>query len=307
MVIIKRIFLRVKRSIFRPLDLIFFLSFINLGADVPILIITTAYNKPEYIELQYKSFKKFLKNEFKYVVFNDADNDNLKKQIENECNKLNIECYRVPQELHHSPLPDWVNIENCWPCGLGGIIAAYRHSQSVRYAFEKFNYYKEGIVCLIDGDCFLVSEFNAKKFLDDAAVTKLAIGFSPILCFFNMPKLPSPETIILEAGFIAYTFHDPFQMFPYYFNSHPECKVKDIRTDFLRDIVNQQFPVYHSKYPPYSRFLRDYGALCRKHIPDNLCFILEDKFIHIARSRCDSSFHVEQSILIRDFMKEVIG
>lgn len=141
--------------------------------DLPILIITTAYNKPEYIELQYMGLKKFLKNEFKFVVFNDASNDVFQKQIEETCKLLNVDCYRVPQTIHHSPRPDWVNIENAWPCGLSSIIPAYRHSQSLRYAFEKFDYYKNGIICVIDADCFLIDDLNIKKFMGDDAITKL--------------------------------------------------------------------------------------------------------------------------------------
>lgn len=37
-----------------------------------VLIITTVYNRPDFIELQAKTFEKFLKDDYRFVVFNDA-------------------------------------------------------------------------------------------------------------------------------------------------------------------------------------------------------------------------------------------
>jgi len=39
-----------------------------------VLVLTCAFNRPDFIELQYKTFKAFLNDDYEFVVFNDANN-----------------------------------------------------------------------------------------------------------------------------------------------------------------------------------------------------------------------------------------
>ena len=73
------------------------------SVEAKVLIFTYAYNRPEFIETQYKTFKKFLLDEYEYVVFNDAIEPVLKKKIELMCEKLQIRCILIPQEIHDRP------------------------------------------------------------------------------------------------------------------------------------------------------------------------------------------------------------
>src|SRR6056300_184478 len=80
-------------------------------------IITSVVNNPTFIEIQYHTFKKYLKlskdngecEEFEFIVFNDAkpfadySNDGditLRTKIADTCARLNIKCYMVPNEHH---------------------------------------------------------------------------------------------------------------------------------------------------------------------------------------------------------------
>ena len=67
---------------------------------------TSVVNNPKFIELQYLTLKKFVKGDYKFVVYNHAkdyadcsnyynDNNNYKKDIKNICEKLNIECINI--------------------------------------------------------------------------------------------------------------------------------------------------------------------------------------------------------------------
>lgn len=67
------------------------------------LITTQAYNRPDFIEMQHKTFKKFVLDEYEYVVFNDAPDQHMANQITDTCNRLGIRCIRVPQEIHTRP------------------------------------------------------------------------------------------------------------------------------------------------------------------------------------------------------------
>jgi len=73
-------------------------------------VISCVVNNPTFIEIQYKTLKKYLKNEFEYIVFNDAkgypnttndNNINLKKDIEDLCKKLGIKCINIPNDTQY--------------------------------------------------------------------------------------------------------------------------------------------------------------------------------------------------------------
>ena len=55
-------------------------SYFNYSCS-KVLIITHAYNRPEFIPLQDITFKKFLKDDYEFVVFNDARDPKIKKDI----------------------------------------------------------------------------------------------------------------------------------------------------------------------------------------------------------------------------------
>ena len=73
-------------------------------------VITCVVNNPIFIEIQYKTLKKYLKNDFEYIVFNDAklypditndNNVNIKKEIEELCKRLGIKCINIPNDTHY--------------------------------------------------------------------------------------------------------------------------------------------------------------------------------------------------------------
>ena len=74
-------------------------------------IITVTTNNPTFVELQYKSIKKYVANNDKieFIVFNDAKawpditnfrNSSVKQKIRDMCNKLNIQCIDIPNKHH---------------------------------------------------------------------------------------------------------------------------------------------------------------------------------------------------------------
>jgi hypothetical protein len=75
----------------------------NLTFSKNVLIMTYSYNRPDFIEIQNKIFKKFLKDDYTFVVFNDASQEEMANQITETCNKLNLPCIRIPQSIHEAP------------------------------------------------------------------------------------------------------------------------------------------------------------------------------------------------------------
>ena len=72
-------------------------------------IITSVVNSPTFIEIQYHTFKKHVRGDYEFIVFNDAKslpdytngNDvTLKMQIQSMCNKLNVTCININNDHH---------------------------------------------------------------------------------------------------------------------------------------------------------------------------------------------------------------
>jgi len=58
--------------------------------DAKVLIFTYAYNRPDFVEIQHKTFQKFLEDEYEFVVFNDAVDASIYHQIHAICSRYKI-------------------------------------------------------------------------------------------------------------------------------------------------------------------------------------------------------------------------
>jgi hypothetical protein len=118
-------------------------------------IITAVVNNPAFIEIQYHTLKKYFQSEYEFIVFNDAKdfpdftngNDiTIKKQIQDICIKLDINCINIPNNNHKQNMN-----------------AATRCADSMNYILEyqKNNHDK---YLLLDSDMFLVDYLDINKY-----------------------------------------------------------------------------------------------------------------------------------------------
>ena len=70
-----------------------------------IKIYTFSHNRPDFIELQYNSIKKHVKDDFEFIVFNNeypggdgGFDPNRISEIDTECNRLGIKTIHVELE-----------------------------------------------------------------------------------------------------------------------------------------------------------------------------------------------------------------
>src|ERR1700733_4465594 len=131
-----------------------FLTFFNyngLVASKNVLIMTYSFNRPDFIEIQDKTFKKFLKDDYTFVVFNDAPQEEVANQIIETCNRLNLPCIRIPQSIHDAPyLQRWPGEDYHHPC--------VRCANVVQFSLNTLGFDRDRIVMIIDSDMFLVKE-----------------------------------------------------------------------------------------------------------------------------------------------------
>tara|TARA_Y100000996_G_C22536779_1_gene648560 strand:+ start:1034 stop:1885 length:852 start_codon:yes stop_codon:yes gene_type:complete len=115
-------------------------------------IISIITNNAQFIEMQFKTLKKFIKEDYEYIVFNDGKdwpditnfgNINLGKiSIINKCKELNIPCINIPNDNH--------KLYNS---------ASRRHVDSLTYIHNYMKNNKDEYL-LLDGDMFLISELD---------------------------------------------------------------------------------------------------------------------------------------------------
>lgn len=181
-------------KISRFLSVYFIVFFIPLFSSEKVLIFTYSYNRPDFIEIQSNTFKKFLKDDYEFVVFNDATDPSLYREIHQTCQKLDIACIDIPQMIHRSNQP------------------SDRNGAVVDFSLKNLGFAHQGIVALFDSDLFLVKNFSIKDFMhgfllggvpQDRSNRGIVIDYLWVgLVFLDMEKLPNKETISFSPGLI---------------------------------------------------------------------------------------------------------
>ncbi len=159
-----------------------------------LIIITPTSNHPEYIIWQNKCFKKYLKDKYEFIIFNDATDEMLKQQIDETCQMLNIKSIQVSQKNR--------------PIGTVYSWASYRHGQALNYLMNTIGFDHNGIVAIVDSDMFLIKDFSIIDYLEGYDIAGVARGpenndqayIWPGLIFFNINTLPDKKKITLSPN-----------------------------------------------------------------------------------------------------------
>lgn len=209
---------------------IFFLCLvINIFSLEKVTIFTYAYNRPEFIALQDKCFKKFLKENFDFIVFNDARDAKNEKAIQSECHKLGIQCVRIPQEIHTRPYLQRFSGED-WNH------PSVRNSNVVQYSLDYVGFNKKDYLLLLDSDIFLISSFSVLEYMKDCQLSGCLqsgsnknnfINYIWIgLVFLDMNTLPNIRTINFNCGRINSVPVDAGGFTYFYLTNYPMIKKK---------------------------------------------------------------------------------
>jgi hypothetical protein len=173
-------------------------------AESKILIITHAYNRPEFIDYHCRTFQKFLQDDYEYVVFNDASSPDMYHLIHQVCARWGVQCIDIPQEIHDHPQLSVFEDPN-WKGSL-------RHTDNILFSLEQIGYQHNGIVALVDSDLFFIRPLSIVKLMqnrDIVSVMRHAWDGSPEvthlwpgLTFLSMNRLPNKEKLNFRVGVI---------------------------------------------------------------------------------------------------------
>ncbi len=207
-----------------------------------VLIITYCYNRPDFIEIQNRTFKHLLEDKYEYVVFNDASNEIMANQISDTCQKLQISCIRVPQTNRTEAGIGFVNKQ-------GVFWAAARHIEAIHYSMTEIGFNYPGIVMMVDSDIFLLKKFSPTKFLsgyDMAGLPQIRGKMHYLwagLILFRMDNLPNKETMRFNNGTVDDLYIDTGGYLHYYLENNPQVKVKHFREPY-RHFIDENLNSY---------------------------------------------------------------
>lgn len=122
-----------------------------------IRIITFAHKRPDFIEFQYNSIKKYVKCDYEYIVFNNAvDDEKLKNKIHENCSKLGVKCIDVVLEDHLKETNGEINFT-----GTKYTSPNLACSYPLVWLWSDKNFIKqEKYLCIMDSDMFFIENIN---------------------------------------------------------------------------------------------------------------------------------------------------
>jgi hypothetical protein len=180
-------------------------------------IIYSTLTNNTFLELQYKSIKKYFQSDFEYIIFDDSrDEKHLisynkiqTNDIKNTCEKMGIKYIRIPQKLHHyrgKVLPEeWTRKNNDEHPYHDHPVT--RCALAVQYGFNHIiNNYKDVFLFLIDSDMFFIDYFNINDYMKNYDLYGITQSNDFILYLWNalficnLSKCKNLEEFNWEAG-----------------------------------------------------------------------------------------------------------
>lgn len=203
------------------------LAFLSLNLEAHVLIMTHSHNRPDFIKIQHDCFKRFLHDDYEFVVFNDARTKELSNEIKAICKNLGLRCMRIPQNIHdmaylkREPNESFNN-------------ANTRCANVVQYSLNTVGFDHNGLVMIIDSDMFLVKDFSVADYLKHCAMAGVEHSNDHVyyfwngLVFFNMHALPDRTSINFNCGIVEGKPTDVGGYLYYYLKKHPGLPVRHI-------------------------------------------------------------------------------
>jgi hypothetical protein len=227
------------------------LFFSQINAKVRIL--TFHCNDANFIDLQYKTFKKFMLDDYELIVFNDARTDEHEKTIRERCEKYGIQCVRYEQEWHDTdPLnyqiylqiqdPGFVHAHISVPVHplddktVRGIAhqPSVRHCHVIQYSLDNFGYNHDDVVAIVDGDAFPIRPISFRSLLRGCHITGIIKDYFldgvdflwvPFIAI-NMPSIPHKDDLKFHVDVVNNKLFDTGAHMYHYLRNHPNVVAK---------------------------------------------------------------------------------
>ena len=247
------------------------------------------HSRPDFVSWQAKTFNAFLKDEYEYVVFNDATKEDIAVHIEQECQALGIRCIRVPQSIHQ-PLHT----------------TNKRQAEAIQYSLDTLGYEYPGIVMLISSDMFLTKPVNINSLLTKydfiGSLKKRSNEFiecryaAPSLAIIDMQNIPDKHQLSFASGNIDGLACDTGAQTHAYFKNHPTVKIKLFPIEEAHIAFDEQEQMKKWRYGTLS-----YG----------MEFHIDGYFLHYYAGGCSwpgypPEYHAEKTHILEDYLNDCL-
>ena len=244
------------------------------------------FDRPEFIQWQYDSFKTHLIDEFEYIVVNNAKDAPIRSKINDICSNINIKTIETESKSN---------------------LAGKHHVDSFNNIWKNYAVKNSGYSIMIDGDCFLIKRFSVNNFMKENVLAGpkqqrnyIYHYLTPTIIIADTINMPTPEIIDWEGIGANDTRLDTGGGLYLYYEKYKEVKG---RTKELKS-------TWHIKKENKNR----------QCIPDELIDAYDDsynieffgnEFLHYCRSsNWDNQtieHHINKSSFVKDFLYKTIN
>jgi glycosyltransferase involved in cell wall biosynthesis len=156
-------------------------------------IYVVQYNKPEFMELQYRLINKYCKDEFEYIIVNNADNDDNVERFHEFCVNNNVREIQTFQDR----IPNTQD-----------------HSRALKYVYDEYLSKDESdFRVVMDHDMFPFGNFSIADVMGDFEVGGIKLGHHPffissfiIIFNKNVDLINTPIDIVAKQDATVWTY-----------------------------------------------------------------------------------------------------
>jgi hypothetical protein len=203
-------------------------------------------NRPDFIELQMRSFKKYLQEDFTYTILNNSKFDRMHEYqaIEDVCRKWQIETHDVEKDLDLIRRCNEVeksctvfNADGVWSNGnCAGCYGCY-------YTWENYIVKEKGNIALLHPDVFLDRPVCFSDYLKETPLCFIPQGrpgldgihMHDALVLADMSRLPDPLSINWWGSKVEGIDTDIGGQTYFYLKNHPDLKPTLIQPWFKKE------------------------------------------------------------------------
>ena len=138
-----------------------------------IKIYTLSDQRPDLIPIQYESIKKYIKDDFEYIVLNNAhgtngvmfsqNNEERKQKIFEICDSLKVKCLEVLLEDEFQYFNGYLNFDKNSPNKYPN--PNFACSYPIMWLWERYITEDESISVIIDSDMFFIKEISISEMM----------------------------------------------------------------------------------------------------------------------------------------------
>lgn len=294
--------------------------FFSISISGKVLIFTYACNRPDFIEIQHKTFCKLLEDDYEFIVFNDARDPNMRNAINSVCARLGLKSVPIPQEIHDRPyLKRWPGEDKNHP--------TVRNVNVVQYSLDILGFGHNDILLLLDSDVFLVKRFSIQAFMAGYDLGGRALGINSRvgsgdiqylwhgLTFLNTKTMPNKRTLNFNCGRVEGRSIDAGGHSYYYLKNNPQVKVHYVDHNFSDELrcadckrFNKSYCVHNTERLVLAGFDKDQIQFLQS--VHDVEFYCDNTFLHY---RCGSNwdyksqqYHAQKTEALRRYISAVL-